>query len=160
VNTSELFEAQRGTHGGHGRTVAMRQARQARQSGYDVLVVDDSVSVRRVLTNLFQNQGWRPLAARDGMEALEILQSGKRVDAVLLDMEMPRMDGYELLTLLRGQAQFASLPVVMLTSRAADKHRKKAFELGATDFLVKPYKEDALLAVIRRVVARAEAVAV
>ncbi|MBL8238184.1 MAG: Hpt domain-containing protein [Bryobacterales bacterium] len=160
VNTGELFEAQRGGHSTHGRAVTMRRPRQARLSGYDVLVVDDSVSVRRVLTNLFQNQGWRPVAARDGMEALEILQAGRRVDAVLLDMEMPRMDGYELLTLLRGQAQFASLPVVMLTSRAAEKHRKKAFELGATDFLVKPYQDEALLAVIRRVVARAEAVAV
>jgi len=136
-----------------------RRARTGRKLGHDILVVDDSVSVRRVLTNLFQNQGWRPVAARDGSEALEILQSGKAFDAVLLDMEMPRMDGFELLTILRGQEQFASLPVVMLTSRAADKHRRKAFELGATEFLVKPYQDEALVAVINRVVRGAEAMA-
>lgn len=159
VNTSELFEAQRTGHGS-GRTTALRRGRQIRQLGYDVLVVDDSVSVRRVLTNLFQHQGWRPVAARDGMEALEVLQSGRKIDVVLLDMEMPRMDGYELLTLLRGQAQFAGLPVIMLTSRAADKHRQKAFELGATEFLVKPYQDEALIAVVNRVVAaRPEAMA-
>ena len=159
VNTSELFEAQRTGHG-NGRTTALRRARQIRQLGYDVLVVDDSVSVRRVLTNLFQHQGWRPVAARDGMEALEVLQSGRKIDVVLLDMEMPRMDGYELLTLLRGQAQFAGLPVIMLTSRAADKHRQKAFDLGATEFLVKPYQDEALIAVVNRVVAaRPEAMA-
>jgi chemosensory pili system protein ChpA (sensor histidine kinase/response regulator) len=158
VNTAELFEAQRGAALSSVRGANAARARQ-RQNGFDVLVVDDSVSVRRVLVNLFRNQGWRPEAARDGMEALEILQSGRRFDAVLLDMEMPRMDGYELLTLLRGQAQFANLPVVMLTSRAAEKHRKKAFELGATDFLVKPYQDEALIAVVHRVVDGAEALA-
>jgi chemosensory pili system protein ChpA (sensor histidine kinase/response regulator) len=151
VNPPELFD--HGPRAGAGVTASTsRLARAPRQAGFDVLVVDDSVSVRRVLSNLFQNQGWRPATAKDGMEALEILQSGKRFDAVLLDMEMPRMDGYELLTLLRGQAQFAALPVVMLTSRAAEKHRRKAFELGATDYLVKPYQDDALLSVISRVV--------
>jgi chemosensory pili system protein ChpA (sensor histidine kinase/response regulator) len=149
VNPPELFDNGRAIGVNNGTS---RASRTPRQTGFDVLVVDDSVSVRRVLTNLFQNHGWRPTSAKDGMEALEILQSGKRFDAVLLDMEMPRMDGYELLTILRGQAQFAELPVVMLTSRAADKHRRKAFELGASDYLVKPYQDDALLGVIQRVV--------
>jgi len=159
VNTSELFETERSTAGGSATPQSIRRARQKRHMGYDVLVVDDSVSVRRVLSNLFQNQGWRPISARDGLEALEILQSGQHADVVLLDMEMPRMDGYELLTLLRGQQQFATLPVIMLTSRAAEKHKKKAFELGATEFLVKPYQDEALIATVNRVVAGREALA-
>ena len=155
VNPPELFDNGRAAGGVNNATnrTGARPSRPARQSGLDVLVVDDSVSVRRVLTNLFQNHGWRPTAAKDGMEALEILQAGKRFDSVLLDMEMPRMDGYELLTILRGQAQFADLPVVMLTSRAAEKHRRKAFELGVSDYLVKPYQDDALLGVLQRVAA-------
>jgi chemosensory pili system protein ChpA (sensor histidine kinase/response regulator) len=159
VNSSELFETQASVQVTAKRAATVSRVRQIRRLGLDVLVVDDSVSVRRVLINLFRNQGWRPEAARDGMEALEILQSGRKFDAVLLDMEMPRMDGYELLTLLRGQPQFASLPVIMLTSRAAEKHRKKAFELGATEFLVKPYQDEALIAVVHRVVAGNEAMA-
>jgi chemosensory pili system protein ChpA (sensor histidine kinase/response regulator) len=158
VNTSELFD----THTA-GQEKAARPAtawvRQQRRAGLEVLVVDDSVSVRRVLTNLLRNQGWTTEAARDGMEALELIQSGRKFDAVLLDMEMPRMDGYELLALLRSQPQFATLPIVMLTSRAAEKHRSKAFELGVTEFLVKPYQDEALVAVINRVVAGREALA-
>jgi len=152
VNPPELFDqtARASLHQPRALT------RAPRQSGLDVLVVDDSVSVRRVLSHLFQNQGWRPTAAKDGMEALDLLQSGRRFDAVLLDMEMPRMDGYELLTLLRGQPQFAALPVIMLTSRSAEKHRRKAFDLGATDYLVKPYQDEALLAVLTRAVAAAQ----
>lgn len=161
INATELFDAQRGSAlASPARYGQTRRSRGVAQTGYDLLVVDDSVSVRRVLTNLFQNQGWRPTAAKDGLDALETLQSGKHFDAVLLDMEMPRMDGYELLALLRGQPQFASLPVVMLTSRAAEKHRRKAFELGATDFLVKPYQDENLIAVLHRVIrANREAVA-
>ena len=149
VNPPELFDNSRSgvASANSGRT----WSRPARQTGLDILVVDDSVSVRRVLTNLLQNHGWRPTAAKDGLEALEILQSGKLFDGVLLDMEMPRMDGYELLTTLRGQAAFADLPVVMLTSRAAEKHRRKAFDLGANDYLVKPYQDEALLGVLTRV---------
>ena len=150
VNPPELFDNSR-TGGGTSANSGRTWSRPARQTGLDILVVDDSVSVRRVLTNLLQNHGGRPTAAKDGLEALEILQSGKLFDGVLLDMEMPRMDGYELLTTLRGQAAFADLPVVMLTSRSAEKHRRKAFDLGANDYLVKPYQDEALLGVLTRV---------
>jgi chemosensory pili system protein ChpA (sensor histidine kinase/response regulator) len=118
----------------------------------EILTVDDSVSVRRVLAKLLEGVGWKPTPARDGVEALELLQRGFQPDAILLDVEMPRMDGYELLGALRMLPQFKQVPVVMLTSRAGEKHRKKAFESGATDYLVKPYQDDTLLAVIRRVV--------
>ena len=120
---------------------------------YDVLIVDDSLSVRRVVSNLIRNGGWNPLTAKDGVEALEVLQtSAKKPDVVLLDIEMTRMDGYELTTTLRRQPQYQRLPIVMLTSRAGEKHRQRAFELGATDYLVKPYQDENLLAVVRRVV--------
>jgi len=123
---------------------------------HEVLIVDDSVSVRRVLSNLIRARGWNPLTARDGQDALELLdRSPKPPDVVLLDIEMPRMDGYELLATLRARDAYKQLPVVMLTSRAGEKHRRKAFDLGATDYLAKPYEEETLLAVIRRVIREA-----
>ncbi len=73
----------------------------------------------------------------------------KLPDVILLDVEMPRMDGYDLLAALRSEPNFASIPTIMLTSRGGDKHRKKAFEAGVTDFLIKPYREDELLDAIR-----------
>jgi len=122
----------------------------------EILVVDDSLSVRRVLGNLLSGAGWKPVPARDGLEALELLQQADRMpDAILLDIEMPRMDGYELTATLRGMAEFAAVPIVILTSRAGEKHRQRAFELGASEYLVKPYEDAALLAMIRRLVREA-----
>ncbi len=124
----------------------------------EVMVVDSSLSVRRVLGNLIQGAGWTAIPARDGLEALELLQQGERLpDVVLLDIEMPRMDGYELTATLRGLPELAALPIVILTSRAGEKHRQRAFELGATEYLVKPYEEATLLAVIRRLAREAGA---
>ena len=123
-----------------------------------VLVVDDSLSVRRVLGNLLKSAGWNAVPARDGLEALEILEGAERPpDAILLDIEMPRMDGYELTATLRGMPEFATLPIVVLTSRAGEKHRQRAFDLGASDYLVKPYEDSTLLAVVRRLVGEARA---
>jgi chemosensory pili system protein ChpA (sensor histidine kinase/response regulator) len=117
-----------------------------------VLVVDDSLSVRRVLANLLRGVGWNPVPARDGLEALELLEGADQApDAILLDIEMPRMDGYELTARLRGMPEFAAVPIVILTSRAGEKHRRRAFELGATDYLVKPYEDATLVATVRRV---------
>ncbi len=126
---------------------------EVKQRGLDVLVVDDSVSVRRVLSNLITNSGWTPTSAKDGVEALEILQRrGTAPDVILLDIEMPRMDGYDLTSILRNDEMFKHVPIIMLTSRSGEKHRRKAFELGATDYLVKPYQEETLLEAIRKVV--------
>ena len=119
----------------------------------DVLIVDDSVSVRKVLSSLISGMGWNPITAKDGVEALETLQGlPKPPDVILLDIEMPRMDGYELTSTLRGQKTYAQTPIVMLTSRAGEKHRHHAFELGATEYLVKPYRDETLINVIRRVI--------
>jgi chemotaxis protein histidine kinase CheA/ActR/RegA family two-component response regulator len=118
-----------------------------------VLIVDDSPSVRRVSTNLVRNAGWNPVQARDGMEALEYLNNAETIpDLVLLDIEMPRMDGYQLLTTLRSSSVWRDLPVVMVTSRAGARHRDKAMDLGATDYMVKPYQEEELLTLVRQLV--------
>jgi chemosensory pili system protein ChpA (sensor histidine kinase/response regulator) len=118
-----------------------------------VLVADDSVSVRRVMTNLIKSVGWTPVDAKDGRDALEVLH-GLLVppDAFLLDIEMPRMDGYELLSFLRSQDAYRHTPVIMVTARAGEKHRTKALDLGATGYLVRPYQDDALIKLIRELV--------
>jgi chemosensory pili system protein ChpA (sensor histidine kinase/response regulator) len=114
-----------------------------------IMVVDDSPSVRRVLSNLIKDAGWNPVQAKDGVEALEVLNDLKDVPALMiLDIEMPRMDGYEVLSTLRAQESHKNLPIVILTSRAGEKHREKAFELGATGYVVKPYQEEDLLSLI------------
>ncbi len=122
---------------------------------WSILIVDDSVSVRRVVANMVKGEGWTPVVAKDGLDAVEVLQGLERApDLVLLDIEMPRMDGYELLGRLRSQPAYRDLPVVMVTSRAGDKHRKKAMELGATDYVVKPYQDEAMIALIHLLVSR------
>jgi chemosensory pili system protein ChpA (sensor histidine kinase/response regulator) len=116
----------------------------------NVMIVDDSLSVRRVVANLVRHQGWTPLQAKDGLEALEMIQGADaKPDVILLDIEMPRMDGFELTATLRALPETRGTPIVMLTSRAGDKHRRKALSLGANHFLVKPYQDETLLSVIR-----------
>ncbi|WP_439624861.1 hybrid sensor histidine kinase/response regulator [Gemmata sp.] len=123
-----------------------------------VLVVDDSPSVRRFVSGQLRDAGMDVLTAKDGLDALDVLHHAERLpDAVMLDVEMPRMDGYELLSTLRATAAHQNLPVVMLTSRAGDKHRRKAMELGATAYLVKPYQPAELLRVLRAAAAAAPA---
>lgn len=110
-----------------------------------VLVVDDSLTVRRATQRLLEQHGYTVALARDGIEALERLGERRPV-ALLLDIEMPRMDGFELLTALRADARLASLPVVMITSRIADRHRARAQQLGVVAYLGKPFDEQLLLA--------------
>ena len=117
------------------------------ERGKHVLVVDDSPSVRRVVGNMLKQHGWEVQMARDGVEALEMI-TRETPAAVLLDVEMPRMDGYELIATVRAQEQYRTLPLVMLTSRAAAKHQQRAMQLGATAYLVKPYQDDELLNIL------------
>jgi chemosensory pili system protein ChpA (sensor histidine kinase/response regulator) len=120
---------------------------------YQVLIVDDSLSMRNVLSVAVKKAGWTAVPARDGLEALDIIQRSTRPpDLVLLDIEMPRMDGFEFLSTIRSQKPFADLPIVMLTSRSGEKHRDKARALGATDYMVKPFQEDALVRNIDRLI--------
>ncbi len=118
-----------------------------------MLIVDDSLSMRHVLSVAVKKAGWMPVPARDGLEALDLIQrAAAPPDLVLLDIEMPRMDGFEFLSTVRSQKGRADLPIVMLTSRSGDKHRDKATALGVTDYMVKPFQEDALIRNIDRLV--------
>lgn len=114
-----------------------------------VMVVDDSLTVRKVTTRLLTRAGYQVITARDGMDALEqlgeILTDVMLPDVILLDIEMPRMDGFELTKHLRRTARTQRLPIIMITSRAADKHRDYALQLGANAYLGKPYREEELL---------------
>lgn len=121
--------------------------------GGHVMVVDDSLSVRRVVSTFLERSGWQTTQAKDGIDALERLAT-VRPDVLLVDIEMPRMNGYELLTRVREDSRLSHLPVIFLTSRSATKHRERAQQLGVDGYLVKPYHEDQLLAELRRVVNR------
>ncbi len=112
-----------------------------------ILVVDDSITVRRVTQRLLQREGYRVALAADGLQALERLQQEKPT-VVLSDIEMPRMDGFDLVRNIRGDVRLKDLPVIMITSRIAEKHREHARELGVNHYLGKPYSEDELLALV------------
>ena len=114
-----------------------------------ILVVDDSLTVRRVTQRLLLREGYRVVLAKDGLDALERLAE-ERPQMVLSDIEMPRMDGFDLVRNIRGDARLRDLPVIMITSRIAQKHRDYAAELGVDHYLGKPYDEEALLALVGR----------
>ncbi len=113
------------------------------------MVVDDSLSIRRIVGNVLEKEGFRVVQAKDGLEALELFQ-GNIPDVLILDIEMPRMDGFELAATMRRNASLASIPIAFLTSRAGDVHRDKAHELGASAFLTKPCPDHTLVATARR----------
>jgi chemosensory pili system protein ChpA (sensor histidine kinase/response regulator) len=114
-----------------------------------VMVVDDSLTVRRVTQRLLAREGYRVSLAKDGLDALERL--GEELPAVVLsDIEMPRMDGFDLVRNMRADPRLAGLPVIMITSRIAQKHRDYATELGVEHYLGKPYSEEDLLGLVAR----------
>ena len=110
-----------------------------------VLIVDDSITVRELLSLTFSKAGYRVEQARDGQEAWDKLRSGLPCDIVFCDIEMPRCDGLELLSRIQKNPDLNNLPIAMLTSRGADKHRQMAIQLGASGYFTKPYLEEALL---------------
>jgi len=112
-----------------------------------VMVVDDSITVRRVTERLLERNGMRVMTAKDGVDAVALLQD-HRPDIILLDIEMPRMDGYEVATHVRNDPRLKNIPIVMITSRVGEKHRARAMETGVDDYLGKPYQESQLLAAI------------
>ncbi|MBV7433480.1 response regulator [Cardiobacteriaceae bacterium TAE3-ERU3] len=109
-----------------------------------IMVVDDSVTMRKVGLRLLDKHGYEAQAAKDGIDALELLPQFEP-DLILLDIEMPRMDGYEFAKQLRAQARYAHTPIIMITSRTGEKHRAKADEIGVDGYLGKPYQEEELL---------------
>src|SRR5437660_1062484 len=122
------------------------------------MVVDDSITVRRVTQRLLERNGMRVLTARDGMDAVTLLQEHVP-DIILLDIEMPRMDGYEVAAFVRNDPRLKDVPIIMITSRVGDKHRARAIELGVDDYLGKPYQEAQLLDAIAPLVAKRRAAA-
>ncbi len=116
-----------------------------------VLIVDDSVSIRHFTSLLIERQSWVANQAIDGIDALEKLAE-YRPDIIILDVEMPRMNGYEFLAALKTKEEHAAIPVIMLTSRVSNKHRKKAEELGAAAYTTKPYQEEEFIALIQDVI--------
>jgi chemosensory pili system protein ChpA (sensor histidine kinase/response regulator) len=112
-----------------------------------VMVVDDSITVRRVTERLLERNGMRVVTAKDGVDAVSLLRE-HRPDIILLDIEMPRMDGYEVANHVRNDPRLKGIPIVMITSRVGQKHRARAMESGVDDYLGKPYQENQLLAAI------------
>jgi chemotaxis protein histidine kinase CheA/CheY-like chemotaxis protein len=115
-----------------------------------VLIVDDSITVRELLSMSFNKVGYRVEQARDGQEAWEKMRSGLPCDLVFCDIEMPRMDGLELLSRMQKDSLLKQIPIAMLTSRGADRHRQMAVDLGASGYFTKPYLEEALLDAAQR----------
>ena len=113
------------------------------------LVVDDSITVRRVMEKFLERNGLRVMTAKDGLDAIRVLQDAKP-NIILLDIEMPNMDGYEFATHVRNDDRVSDVPIIMITSRVGDKHRARAIEIGVNDYLGKPYQDSQLLDSIRR----------
>ena len=109
-----------------------------------VMVVDDSITMRRVATKLLERHNYEVITAKDGVDALAQLQD-LRPDVMLLDVEMPRMDGFELATHLQNEESLSSIPIIMITSRTGEKHRDRALEIGITNYMGKPYQEEELI---------------
>ena len=114
-----------------------------------VLVVDDSITMRRVSQRMLERAGYTVTTAKDGLDAIETLAS-LQPDLIMLDIEMPRMDGFEVLTYLRSTERFIQTPVMMVTSRSGEKHRNRAFEIGANEYCGKPYQEEQILQTIKK----------
>ena len=108
------------------------------------MVVDDSVTVRKVTTRLLERQGYEVVTAKDGVDAIEKLEE-ITPDIMLLDIEMPRMDGFEVATLVRHNERMSELPIIMITSRTGEKHRERAFLTGVNAYMGKPFQEAELL---------------
>jgi chemosensory pili system protein ChpA (sensor histidine kinase/response regulator) len=109
-----------------------------------IMVVDDSVTVRKVMTRFLEREGYNVVTAKDGVDALQLLQD-ELPDLMLLDIEMPRMDGFEVAKNVRSTSRMRHLPIIMITSRTGDKHRQHALSIGVNEYLGKPYQEDVLL---------------
>ncbi len=109
-----------------------------------VMVVDDSITMRRVASKLLERHNYEVVTAKDGVDALAQLQD-VQPDVMLLDIEMPRMDGFELATHMQNEELFSKIPIIMITSRTGEKHRDRAFEIGVANYMGKPYQEDELI---------------
>jgi chemosensory pili system protein ChpA (sensor histidine kinase/response regulator) len=129
----------------------LAELEEAEQSNATVMVVDDSLTVRRVTQRNLGKYNVDTILATDGEDALEKLAEGDLPDAMLVDIEMPRMNGYELTEQVRNDPHYKDIPIIIITSRSGAKHRNRAMELGATLYLTKPYQEVELMKAINSV---------
>jgi two-component system, chemotaxis family, sensor histidine kinase and response regulator PixL len=113
------------------------------------LIVDDSAMMRKTLALTLQKVGYQIVQAKDGEEAMELLRQDSAIDLIVSDLEMPKVNGFELLEQLRANPVLSSIPVIMLTTRSNDKHRRLALHLGAKAYLSKPYIEQEFLEVLQ-----------
>jgi chemosensory pili system protein ChpA (sensor histidine kinase/response regulator) len=116
----------------------------AAESSQIVMVVDDSLTVRKITSRLLEREGYTVLTAKDGVDALEQMKESLP-GVMLVDIEMPRMDGFDLARNVRADSRTAAIPIIIISSRTADKHRNQAAQLGVNAFLGKPYQESELL---------------
>ena len=138
-------------HGAHVPLLQSRAAIEEESEGQrrtTIMVVDDSITVRKVTTRLLERNDMNVVTAKDGVDAVAKLQEVVP-DIMLLDIEMPRMDGYELATHVRNDERFRTIPIIMITSRVGEKHRNRATEIGVDRYLGKPYQESDLLRTIK-----------
>jgi len=121
-----------------------------------IMVVDDSITIRRVTERLLLKNGYRVITAKDGLDAMAQLQT-ENPAAILLDIEMPRADGFEVAAFVRNSTRIADTPIIMITSRSGDKHRERARSIGVNRYMIKPYQEDQLMSELRSVMKEAVA---
>ncbi|HEY5897306.1 MAG TPA: Hpt domain-containing protein [Burkholderiales bacterium] len=143
VNPVQLAQRAR-TAAGHASAPETTGRSPAEAAIVTVMVVDDSITVRKITSRLLEREGYRVLTARDGVEALEQLKT-ERPAVMLIDIEMPRMDGFDLTRNVRGDPRTMEIPIIVISSRTAPKHRSRAMDLGVNAYLGKPYEESELL---------------
>jgi chemosensory pili system protein ChpA (sensor histidine kinase/response regulator) len=119
----------------------------------ELILIDDSISIRKMMGMFLSNAGYQVELANDGVEAIEKI-STHPYDLIITDLEMPRMHGYELIAEVRSAPETKQIPIIVLTSRAGDKHYKKAMDLGANDYIVKPVDEGTLLESVRKLLSK------
>ncbi|MDX9715417.1 MAG: response regulator [Dissulfurispiraceae bacterium] len=115
-----------------------------------ILVVDDSLSIRKYASSFLEQRNFTVITASNGLEALNILQENDSINLIMTDLEMPLMHGYELMAKIKENPRLSHLPIIVLTSRSADKHKEKAISAGASDFLVKPFDENTLSDILKK----------
>ncbi len=126
------------------KAVAKAEHSLSHNSQPTILVIDDSVTVRKVTSRFLERQGYNVMLAKDGVDAIEILQEATP-DLMLLDIEMPRMDGFEVAVQVRHNSRLKDIPIIMITSRTGEKHRERALDIGVNDYMGKPFQENELL---------------
>jgi chemosensory pili system protein ChpA (sensor histidine kinase/response regulator) len=156
LDLSQLFSTNMGQCHGASRAAPKELEQQPGQRLTQVLIVDDALTMRNSLLQLVQDAGYHAETARDGVHAVEMLKTFKP-DVVLTDLEMPNMNGVELTAHMRSRDDFKDLPVIMISSRSQEKHRRMARQAGVDRYVTKPYNETDLLAVMREVLAPAHA---